>query len=125
MQSNQELNLLINNGAPVSAIPRNWFLFINNVLRYLTVRNGKLFINDDKWTIECDTGKFSALGTPGIYKVPLLRGYKKVTANDVDTWVLMTVAEELAQRPTKLLSEVTDTDTKCLQLTWDYIRFPP
>lgn len=53
MQNNKALNLMLNAGAPASAVPRTWFLFVNNVLKYLTIRNGRLLVNNDKWTIEC------------------------------------------------------------------------
>lgn len=52
-QTFKQLQLNINQGAPATAVPRSWFLFVNNVLKYLTIRNGKLLTNNDKWTIEC------------------------------------------------------------------------
>ena len=56
MQIHPELNLTIAPGAPASAVPRKWYLYINNVLKFLTVRNGKLIVKDDKWTLECGGG---------------------------------------------------------------------
>jgi hypothetical protein len=54
MQTNKELDLQIVPGAPASAIPRKWFIFVNNVLKYLRVKNGRLDVRNDKWTIICD-----------------------------------------------------------------------
>jgi hypothetical protein len=56
MQVHPQLNLTIAPGAPASAVPRKWYLYINNVLKFLTVRNGKLIVKDDKWTLECGGG---------------------------------------------------------------------
>ena len=53
MQVHPQLNLTIAPGAPASAVPRKWYLYVNNVLKFLTVRNGKLIVKDDKWTLEC------------------------------------------------------------------------
>jgi hypothetical protein len=55
MQTNKELDLQIRPGAPASAVPRQWFLFVNNVLRYLKIRNGRLDIQGNKWTIICES----------------------------------------------------------------------
>jgi hypothetical protein len=54
MQTNRQLDLRVVPGAPASAIPRTWFLFVNNVLRYLKVKNGRLDVRGDRWTIICD-----------------------------------------------------------------------
>lgn len=58
-QSFKELNLNIQAGAPASAVPRSWFLFVNNVLKYLRVRDGRIITNGDKWTIEQAPQKWS------------------------------------------------------------------
>lgn len=55
MQHQRQLLLSINPGAPVSSVPRSWFQFVNNVLRFLEVRNGRLIANNDKWVIECNS----------------------------------------------------------------------
>jgi hypothetical protein len=57
MQTNRELDLRLNPGGPASAVPRQWFLFVNNVLRYLKVRNGRLDVQGNKWTIIFDKPK--------------------------------------------------------------------
>jgi hypothetical protein len=54
MQTQKQLELEIKSGAPASAVPRSWFIFVNNVLKFLTVRNGRLITQQDKWTIVCD-----------------------------------------------------------------------
>jgi hypothetical protein len=53
MQPQSQLNLQLKPGSPASAVPRKWFMFINNVLRFLTVRNGTLTTVNDKWTLIC------------------------------------------------------------------------
>jgi hypothetical protein len=53
MQQHSQLNLQLKPGSPASAVPRKWFMFINNVLRFLTVQNGSLIANNDKWTLVC------------------------------------------------------------------------
>jgi hypothetical protein len=53
MQPQSQLNLQLKPGSPASAVPRKWFMFINNVLRFLTVQNGTLIANNDKWTLVC------------------------------------------------------------------------
>jgi hypothetical protein len=53
MQPQSQLNLQLKPGSPASAVPRKWFMFINNVLRFLTVQNGTLIVNNDKWTLVC------------------------------------------------------------------------
>jgi len=53
MQQHSQLNLQLKPGSPASAVPRKWFMFINNVLRYLTIQNGTLIANNDKWTLVC------------------------------------------------------------------------
>jgi hypothetical protein len=60
MQTNKELDLRVVPGAPVSAIPRKWFIFVNNVLKYFRVKNGRLDVRNDKWTLICgDSGGWS------------------------------------------------------------------
>jgi hypothetical protein len=54
MQTQRELNLKLKPGGPASAVPRSWFLFVNNVLKFLVVRNGRLIAQQDKWTIVCE-----------------------------------------------------------------------
>jgi hypothetical protein len=56
MQPQSQLNLQLKPGSPSSAVPRKWFMFINNVLRFLTVQNGRLIANNDKWTLVCGSG---------------------------------------------------------------------
>jgi hypothetical protein len=53
MQQHSQLNLQLKPGSPTSAVPRKWFMFINNVLRFLTVQNGTLTTVNDKWTLVC------------------------------------------------------------------------
>jgi hypothetical protein len=62
MQNNRELDLRLNPGGPASAVPRQWFLFVNNVLRYLKVRNGRLDVQGNKWTIICEPPPLSWSG---------------------------------------------------------------
>ena len=77
MQQDSHLNIKINPGAPASSVPRNWFLYVNNVLKYLTVINGRLITSGDKWTIVCNTETDSGdglnvAGTKAAYKVVTL-----------------------------------------------------
>jgi hypothetical protein len=53
MQFAKELNLRLKPKAPASAVPRSWYMFVNNVLRYLKIENGRLLVNNDKWTLVC------------------------------------------------------------------------
>lgn len=54
MSNAPQLDLMkIKPGAPASAISRTGIQYINDVLRDLVVRNGRLLINGSRWTIEC------------------------------------------------------------------------
>ena len=59
MQQHSQLNMQLKPGSPASAVPRKWFMFINNVLRFLTVQNGTLIANNDKWTLVCSGNVWS------------------------------------------------------------------
>lgn len=66
MNDHPQLKLDLKVGAPVGAVPRRWYLAINNILKYLVVRNGRLIVSGDKWVIECGGGSFSGRAyTPG------------------------------------------------------------
>lgn len=58
-QNFKQLELSINPGAPATAVPRSWFLFVNNVLKYLRVSNGNIIAYGDKWTIETKSARWS------------------------------------------------------------------
>lgn len=60
MSANPELNLKLQRGAPASAVPRKWYQFVNDVLKYITVRNGRIFKTGNRWVIECGGGTFPA-----------------------------------------------------------------
>ena len=61
----------------------------------------------------------TAGGSPELYKVLCLRGYKKVN----DAWVAMSVEEELADPPTLSRAEAEEAKFGyCLQPTWDWVR---
>lgn len=51
-QTFTELSLNIKPGAPASAVPRKWFIFVNNVLKYLKIENGRIITYGDRWTIQ-------------------------------------------------------------------------
>ena len=58
MQSVPELDLNLAKGAPASAVPRKWFLLINNIFKYLQIRGGKIIVDhNDRWTIEIERSK--------------------------------------------------------------------
>lgn len=81
--------------------------------------------NDD-WCLPGASGA-SALdvsGTPALYKVPILLGWKKTAAES--DWAEMSLAEEAAHTPTRMYTEfVAGTDSYPwygLRLTWEYPR---
>lgn len=85
MQTTDKLNINPQVGKSYTQIPAEWFRYVNNVLRFLQVRNGKLFVNDDKWTIECGGGGgIEVAGTKAEYKVIIL--LKDANNNLVETW---------------------------------------
>lgn len=60
MQYSGHLDINPQPGRAISQIPTGWFKYVNNVLRFLQVRNGRLIVDNDKWTIECGGGAFAA-----------------------------------------------------------------
>lgn len=80
MQPQKQLVLNLKPGAPASAVPRSWFNFVNNVLRFLSIENGVLITNNDKWTIRC-------IGTGGgQWSGRIFFGGELVTEIDPRTW---------------------------------------
>lgn len=88
MQHDNHLNINIRPGAPASAVPRGWFMFVNNVLRYLNIVNGRIIADGDKWTIVCGGGTggdgFDVAGVKAQYKVVIL--LPDGESNLVPTW---------------------------------------
>jgi hypothetical protein len=126
MQTSDKLNINPQPGKGFGQLSTEWFKYVNNVLRFLKIRNGRLIVDDDKWTIECGGGGggVSALGVPALYMGIFMRGYKRESI-EVTEWTLMTVEEEAANMPTKTPSEaIADEELYCIQPTWDYLRLP-
>lgn len=70
MQTSDKLNINPQAGKGFGQISTEWFKYVNNVLRFLQIRNGRLIVNDDKWTIECGGGAgLDVAGEQEQYKV--------------------------------------------------------
>lgn len=76
MQTSDKLNINPQPGKGFGQIKTEWFKYVNNVLRFLTIRNGRLIVDDDKWTIECGGG--GGLDVAGVEEQ-----YKVITLIDV------------------------------------------
>ena len=48
-----DLKMRLKAGSPVAAISRSTLQYINDVLKYLTIRNGRLHVSGNRWVIEC------------------------------------------------------------------------
>lgn len=128
MQGQTQLSIDPQVGKAVSQIPTGWFKYVNNVLKYLKVRNGRLIIDNDRWTIECG-GKVNILGEPREYKPVTLMGWKKLDDEPESQWIQMTIEEMNTVEwpdPRKFRNQFVDGEDNypwyAIELTYDYIR---
>ena len=54
--NSHSLNMNVRSGSPSAAIPAATLQYINDVLKYLDIKNGQLIVAGNRWTIECGAG---------------------------------------------------------------------
>jgi hypothetical protein len=104
-----EINMRLKAGAPFSAISRSAIQLTADFVKYLTIRNGRLIRNGNRFTIECG-GTGTAQWSGRVW----FGGYLVLNATGAD-WLARTGAREYVRVDLKT-GEVTGSDVPTVDL---------